>query len=186
MKKTISIISLLLILSLSFNVNAQTYNIIGTWEEFAIKDSHDLKIYCSYTFNANNSGIVKFRGNIFNEFQDFQNFKTKISLKGDCSFSWDLDGSKINILFDDSKFNITEQNIDFLCNDPQIQAILDSNPQLIEKQNHLSKGIISSLKDIILYNNHHSQTQWNILDIEDKNTLIIIEEDSIRRITRIE
>lgn len=183
MKKSFSIITMLLIAFIAFNVTAQTYDIIGTWEGKSVKDENNsnkpMKGELSFiqTFNADSSGFLNFIGNLSGNIDP--NTQLKINLKGKCPFSWTINDSTIIMKLDSSNFEVvlTENDIEFICNDLQTQALMNAyKPQMVQMFNQQSKSLISS--------SIGSGSEWTIVSLEGDN-MTILEKGNEYNLTRV-
>lgn len=182
MKKSFSIITILLVAFIAFNVTAQSYDIIGTWKGKSVKDENSnnpMKGELNFiqTFNADNSGFLNFIGNLSGNIDP--NTQLKINLKGKCPFSWTINDSTIIMKLDSSNFEVelTENDIEFICNDPQTQALMNSyKPQMVQMFNQQSKSVISS--------SIGSGSEWTIVSLEGDN-MTIIEKGNEYNLTRV-
>lgn len=180
MKKYFSITALLFIAFITFNATAQNYDIIGTWEGKSVKeDNNPMKGELSFiqTFNADNSGLLNFNGNLSGNIDP--NTQIKINLNGECPFSWSINGNTIAMKLDSSKFDVelTENDIEFICNDPQAQALMNSyKAQMAQMFNQQLKTVISSSMG--------SGSEWAIVSLEGNN-MTIIEKGNEYNLTRV-
>ena len=129
------------------------------------------------TFNADNSGSINFNGNLSGNIDP--NCQLKINLKGDCPFSWTINDATIVMKLDPSKFviKLTENDIEFICNDPQTQALMNSyKPQMIQMFDQQLKSVISS--------SIGSGSEWTIVSFKGDN-MTIIEKGNEYNLTRV-
>ena len=172
MRKSISLFTVLFIAFIAINASAQSYDIIGTWKGKSVKDENNSnnpmkgELNFIQTFNADNSGFLSFNGNLSENIDP--NTQLKINLKGKCPFSWTINDSTIIMNLDSSNFEVelTENDIEFICNDPQTQALMNSyKPQMVQMFNQQSKSVISS--------SIGSGSEWTIVSLEGDNMTII-------------
>lgn len=137
MKKSISILAIFFIALISFNSSAQS--VIGTWEGMSTRSGESPnepmngEIHYVQTFNADNSGLMSFNGITTGNLD--QNTQLRISLRGKIPFTWAKDGSNVTMKLIVSQFelNLTENDIEFISNDPNIQAMMNAyKPQMVE------------------------------------------------------
>lgn len=183
MKKFISSTVLIFIAFFALNASAQSYDIIGTWKGKSVKDENNSnnpmkgELNFIQTFNADNSGSINFNGNLSGNIDP--NCQLKINLKGECPFSWTINDATIVMKLDPSKFDIklTENDIEFICNDPQTQALMNSyKPQMIQMFDQQLKSVISS--------SIGSGSEWTIVSLEGDN-MTIIEKGNEYNLTRV-
>lgn len=183
MKKFISSTILIFIAFFALNASAQSYDIIGTWKGKSVKDENNSnnpmkgELNFIQTFNADNSGSINFNGNLSGNIDP--NCQLKINLKGECPYSWTINDATIVMKLDPSKFDIklTENDIEFICNDPQTQALMNSyKPQMIQMFDQQLKSVISS--------SIGSSSEWTIVSLEGDN-MTIIEKGNEYNLTRV-
>ena len=181
MKKTISILSILLISLFLFNAFSQNTNIIGSWSGKTShasdnpKDSMKGIINYDYTFNADFLGEVFFYGDV--EGAVDKEFYLKLKIKGSCPFTWTKKDNIISITSNQSQLSVdlSEKDVDLICSDSEMQSIINSyKPYLIKMMRRKFK---SSLKSSI------SKTEWKIIKCEG-NTLTINENGNTLKLTR--
>lgn len=159
MNKSTSIILMLLIAFVSFNISAQ--DIIGTWEGKSTRTKEspnnpitgEIKFF--QTFNADKTGVLKFDG-LANGKID-QNTKLNIKLRGSIPFTWAKENSTITMKINSSQLNIelTENDLEFICNDPNMAALMNAyKPQMVQMmQNQLKTSLGTSFSETSVWTN---------------------------------
>ena len=159
MKKSTSIVIMLLLAFVSFNISAQS--IIGSWEGKTIRPNDtsnnsivgEIKFF--QTFNADMTGVLKFDG-VANGKID-QNSQLKINLRGSIPFTWAKEGSTITMKINSSQLNIdlTQNDIEFICNDPNVAAMMNAyKPQMVQMmRNQLKSSMATSFSETSTWTN---------------------------------
>ena len=181
MKKSFSIILMLLLAFVSFNISAQS--IIGSWEGKTTRPNDtsnnsivgEIKFF--QTFNADMTGVLKFDG-VANGKID-QNAQLKINLRGSIPFTWTKDNSTVKMRINSSQLNIelTENDLEFICNDPNMAALMNAyKPQMVQMmQNQLKTSLGTSFSETSV---------WTNVKIEG-NTMYITDGGVDYKLTRI-
>ena len=159
MKKAISIVIMLLLAFVSFNVSAQS--IVGSWEGRSTRTKEspnnpitgEIKFF--QTFNADMTGVLKFDG-VANGKID-QNAQLKINLRGSIPFTWTKEGSTITMKINSSQLNIdlTQNDIKFICSDPNVAAMMNAyKPQMVQMmRNQLKSSMATSFSETSTWTN---------------------------------
>lgn len=159
MKKSISIVTMLLLAFVSFSISAQS--IVGSWEGKVTRHEEtpdsplkgEIKFF--QTFNADMTGVLKFDGTANGKID--QNTQLKINLRGSIPFTWTKEGSTITMEINSSQLNIdlTQNDIEFICSDPNVAAMMNAyKPQMVQMmRNQLKSSMATSFSETSTWTN---------------------------------
>lgn len=129
MKKVLSIIMLIAVTTIAFNVSAQSSKITGTWIGNSIDMSESgikVETIPVVTFSSNGTGLYGC-SMMFNGQVPGMNLNMDITFTGTAPCKWNLDGSTLYINTECHNFKIDVKEINLTSSDPQIQAALEQN-----------------------------------------------------------
>ena len=182
MKKSISIVTMLLLAFVSFSISAQS--IVGSWEGLSSrsgeKPGEPMKGNMQFvvTFNPDETGIQSFDGNASANID--QSTELKIRLRGKFAFTWVQEGSNVTIKMDTSQLelNLTENDLEIVSKDPNIQAMMNAyKPQMIQMFHSQFKSALGT--------SFSKNSTWTNVKIEGDKMRITDEDGLNLTLTRV-
>ena len=143
MKKSISFLMMLIVAVSMFGQSYKASQLVGKWHANVSKNNANAELV--YTFNADKSGECVMTGEGKQPIgSGFLAIKMPIYMK----FSWKVNENIISVKNEGVKLEITEDNIDFICDNPQEKAEFEKQkPAIVSQLNMILQSATNAVKD---------------------------------------